>query len=77
MTKRSSGRKEIEWKEYLAETKELINGIGEFEIQVIPREANQEEDALTKYVVGASLVKEVHCLEGSGEDLVLTPPNGA
>lgn len=46
---------------YLVEAKTLIEGIKDFEIKVIPREENQEVNALRKYAFG--VVQEVHYVE--------------
>lgn len=47
-------------KKYLGKDKSLINKIGDFKIEFIPREENQELDILSKYTLEASPVKEVN-----------------
>lgn len=52
-------------KKYWAEVRVLIGGIKHSEIEAIPSEENQEDDALNKYAIGVSLWQELHYVETS------------
>lgn len=54
----------------MVEERALIEGIKPFYVEVIPREENQEDDALSRYDFGVSLWLEVHCVENETPSII-------